>query len=64
MYTHIEKNSKEFYQQLNQASCCDISDLNNLSALDITPCLTLLIETLIAVQKNAESKMGIVFQKT
>jgi Fic family protein len=63
MSTHIEKKRKEYYQQLNQASCCDISELNDSSALDITPWLTWFIETLIAAQSDAETKMEVVFQK-
>lgn len=64
MSTHIEKNRKEYYQQLNQASCCDSDDLDNKSALDITAWLTWFVETLITAQKDAESKMELVFQKT
>lgn len=64
MSTHIEKNKKEYYQHLNQASCCDDSDLNDSSALDITPWLTWFIETLLAAQEDAEAKMAIVFEKT
>jgi Fic family protein len=64
MSTHIEKNKKAYYQHLNQASCCDVSDLNDSAALDITPWLTWFIETLIAAQEDAESKMDVIFQKT
>lgn len=64
MSTHIEKNRKAYYQQLNQASCCDVSDLNDSGALDITPWLIWFIETLIAAQEDAESKMEVIFQKT
>ena len=64
MSTHIEKNRKAYYQQLNQASCCDGNDLDDKSALDITSWLIWFIETLIAAQKDAESKMALVFQKT
>jgi Fic family protein len=64
MSTHIEKNKKAYYQHLNQSSCCDASDLNDSAALDITPWLTWFIETLIAAQEDAESKMEVIFQKT
>ena len=64
MSTHIEKNKKAYYQQLNHASCCDASELNDSTALDITPWLTWFIETLIAAQEDAESKMEVIFQKT
>ena len=64
MSTHIEKNKKDYYQHLNQASCCDADELNNKRALDITPWLVWFIETLIAAQKDAESKMEVIFQKT
>ena len=33
MSTHIEKNKKDYYQHLNQASCCDADELNNKGAL-------------------------------
>ena len=64
MSTHIEKNKKDYYQHLNQASCCDADELNNKGALDITPWLVWFIETLMAAQKDAESKMEVIFQKT
>ncbi len=64
MSTHIEKNKKAYYLNLNQASCCDASDLNDSDALDITPWLTWFIGTLIAAQEDAESKMEVIFQKT
>lgn len=64
MSTHIEKNRKAYYQQLNQASCIDVSELNESSALDITPWLIWFIETLIAAQSDAEMKMDVVFKKT
>jgi Fic family protein len=64
MSTHIEKNKKAYYQHLNQASCCDASELDDSNALDITPWLTWFIETLIAAQEDAESKMEVIFQKT
>jgi Fic family protein len=64
MSTHIERNRKEYYQQLNQASCCDVSELDDSNALDITSWLTWFIETLIAAQEDAESKMDVIFQKT
>lgn len=34
MSTHIEKNKKDYYQHLNQASCCDADELNNKRALE------------------------------
>jgi Fic family protein len=64
MSTHIEKNKKAYYQHLNQASCCDVSELDDSNTLDITPWLIWFIETLIAAQKDAESKMEVIFQKT
>jgi Fic family protein len=64
MSTHIEKNKKAYYQHLNQASCCDVSELDDSNALDITSWLTWFIETLIAAQEDAESKMEVIFQKT
>ena len=64
MSTHIEKNKKAYYQHLNQASCCDVSELDDSNALDITSWLTWFIETLMAAQKDAESKMEVIFQKT
>tara|TARA_B110001454_G_scaffold15885_2_gene14248 strand:+ start:312 stop:1472 length:1161 start_codon:yes stop_codon:yes gene_type:complete len=64
MSTHIEKNKKDYYQHLNQASCCDADELNNKGALDITPWLVWFIETLMAAQRDAESKMEVIFQKT
>jgi Fic family protein len=64
MSTHIEKNKKAYYQHLNQASCCDASELDDSNALDITSWLTWFIETLIAAQEDAESKMEVIFQKT
>jgi Fic family protein len=64
MSTHIEKNRKEYYQQLNQASCCDANELNNKGALNITPWLVWFIKTLMAAQKDAEAKMEVIFQKT
>jgi Fic family protein len=64
MSTHIERNRKEYYQQLNQASCCDVSELDDSNALDITSWLTWFIKTLIAAQEDAESKMEVIFQKT
>jgi Fic family protein len=64
MSTHIERNRKEYYQQLNQASCCDVSELDDSNELDITSWLTWFIETLIAAQEDAESKMDVIFQKT
>jgi Fic family protein len=64
MSTHIEKNKKAYYQHLNQASCCDVSELDDSNALDITHWLTWFIETLIAAQEDAESKMEVIFQKT
>ena len=64
MSSHIEKNKKGYYQPLNQASCCDADELNNKGALDITPWLVWFIETLMAAQKDAESKMEVIFQKT
>jgi Fic family protein len=60
----LERNKKAYYQQLNQASCCDVSDLNDSNALDITSWLTCFIETLIAAQEDDESKMEVIFQKT
>ena len=35
--THIEKNKKAYYQHLNQASCWDVSEFIDSTALDITP---------------------------
>mgnify|MGYP002700074414 CR=1 FL=1 len=64
MSTHIEKNKKAYYQHLNQASCCDVSELDDSNALDITSWLIWFIETLIAAQEDAESKMEVIFQKT
>ena len=64
MSTHIEKNKKAYYQHLNQASCCDVSELDDSNALDITSWLTWFIETLIAAQEDAEAKMEVIFQKT
>ncbi len=68
MSTHIEKNKKEYYRQLNQASCCEDSDfsdaLDNLNALDITAWLTWFIETLIEAQEDAANKIVTVFQKS
>ena len=64
MSTHLAKNKKDYYQHLNQASCCDADDLDNKSALDITPWLVWFIETLITAQNDAESKMEMIFLKT
>jgi Fic family protein len=64
MSAHIEQNKKVYYQQLNQASCCDVSDLNNSDVLDITTWLIWFIETLLAAQEDAENKMDVIFQKT
>jgi Fic family protein len=64
MSTHIEKNKKAYYQHLNQASCCDVSELDDSNALDITSWLVWFIKTLMAAQKDAESKMEVIFQKT
>ena len=62
--THIEKKRNEYYRQLNQASCCDESDLNLPEMLDITSWLTWFIETLLTAQAEAESRINTVFQKT
>jgi Fic family protein len=64
MSTHIERNKKAYYQHLNQASCCDASELDDSNALDITSWLTWFIETPIAAQENTEFKMEVIFQKT
>ena len=64
MSTHIEKNKKQYYHQLNMASCCDADELDQEKKLDITPWLVWFIETLIAAQQNAANKIETVFQKT
>lgn len=64
MSSHIEKSKKEYYRQLNLASCIDESELNDSDALDITPWLSWFITTLIAAQKEAADKVMTVFQKT
>jgi Fic family protein len=64
MSAHIEKNKKEYYYQLNQASCCDASELGELEVMDITAWLSWFIETLIAAQNEAADKVAIVFEKT
>ena len=62
--THIEKKRNEYYRQLNQASCCDESDLSLPEMLDVTAWLTWFIETLLTAQTEAESRINTVFQKT
>ena len=64
MSTHIEKNKKEYYRQLNAASCCDVSELEDPAVLDITEWLSWFIETLIAAQQEAADKVATIFEKT
>ena len=64
MSTHIEKNKKEYYHQLNVASCCDASELDDPAVLDITAWLSWFIETLIAAQQQAAEKVATIFEKT
>ena len=64
MSTHIEKNKKEYYRQLNTASCCDVSELEDPAVLDITEWLSWFIETLIAAQQEAADKVATIFEKT
>ena len=64
MSTHIEKNKKEYYRQLNVASCCDASELDDPEVLDITSWLSWFIETLIAAQQEAAEKIATIFEKT
>ena len=64
MSTHIEKNKKEYYRQLNAASCCDSSELEDPTVLDITEWLSWFIETLIAAQQEAADKVATIFEKT
>ncbi|QQD21629.1 DUF4172 domain-containing protein [Oceanospirillaceae bacterium ASx5O] len=64
MSTHIERNKKEYYRQLNVASCCDASELDDPAVLDITAWLSWFIETLIAAQQEAAEKVATVFEKT
>ncbi|WP_419810471.1 Fic family protein [Bacterioplanoides sp.] len=64
MSTHIEKNKKEYYRQLNVASCCDVSELDDPEVLDITSWLNWFIETLIAAQGEAAEKIATIFDKT
>ncbi len=64
MSTHIEKNKKEYYRQLNAASCCDASELDDPAVLDITGWLSWFIETLIAAQQEAAEKVATIFEKT
>lgn len=64
MSTHIEKNKKEYYRQLNAASCCDSSELKDPAVLDITEWLSWFIETLIAAQQEAAEKVATIFEKT
>ena len=64
MSTHIEKNKKEYYRQLNGASCCDGSELEDPAVLDITEWLSWFIETLIAAQQDAADKVATIFEKT
>lgn len=71
--THIEKNRKDYYQELNSASCCETTAEVN-AELDaeseqtikenITHWLTWFIETLIIAQQDASSKVLYVFAKT
>ncbi|GGY50193.1 cell division protein Fic [Bacterioplanes sanyensis] len=62
--THIEENKKEYYRQLNMASCCDASELANPEMLDITCWLSWFIETLIEAQQSAAEKIATIFAKT
>ena len=64
MSTHIEKNKKEYYRQLNAASCCDASELDDPAVLDITVWLSWFIQTLIAAQQEAAEKVATIFEKT
>ena len=64
MSTHIEKNKKEYYRQLNAASCCDASELDDPAVLDITVWLSWFIHTLIAAQQEAAEKVVTIFEKT
>lgn len=64
MSTHIDKNRKEYYRQLNQASCDDGAETNNSTGLDITSWLVWFIETLIAAQTATENRIKIIFEKT
>ncbi|MFC3679888.1 Fic family protein [Bacterioplanoides pacificum] len=64
MSTHIERNKKEYYRQLNVASCCDASELDDPAVLDITAWLSWFIETLIAAQHEAAEKIATIFEKT
>jgi Fic family protein len=64
MSTHIEKSKKEYYRQLNAASCCDASELDDPAVLDITVWLSWFIETLIAAQQEAAEKVATIFEKT
>ncbi|MAS24816.1 MAG: cell filamentation protein Fic [Oceanospirillaceae bacterium] len=64
MSTHIERNKKEYYRQLNAASCCDASELDDPAVLDITVWLSWFIETLIAAQQEAAEKVATIFAKT
>ncbi|WP_276682695.1 Fic family protein [Thalassolituus oleivorans] len=64
MSTHIEKNKKEYYRQLNAASCCDRSELDDPAVLDITVWLSWFIHTLIAAQQEAAEKVSTIFEKT
>jgi Fic family protein len=64
MSTHIEKSKKEYYRQLNAASCCDASELEDPAVLDITVWLSWFIETLIAAQQEAAEKVATIFEKT
>jgi len=64
MSTHIEKNKKEYYRQLNAASCCDTSELDDPAVLDITAWLSWFIQTLMAAQREAADKVATIFEKT
>lgn len=68
MSTHIEKNKKEYYRQLNLASCFETAELNNdldnPKALDITLWLTWFIETLMEAQEDAANKIATIFHKS
>lgn len=64
MSTHIEKNKKEYYRQLNAASCCDASELDDPAVLDITVWLSWFTHTLIAAQQEAAEKVATIFEKT
>jgi Fic family protein len=64
MSTHIEKSKKEYYRQLNAASCCDTPELDDPAVLDITVWLSWFIHTLIAAQQEAAEKVATIFEKT